>query len=130
MHEYSIVSALVDQVEAAARPHPTARITRVHVAIGELAGVELELLATAFTTFRGGTRCADAELTIDARPASWQCPKCKAPIARGAVLRCAPCDAPARLVSGDEIVLQRIELEADDDADDDTPDAPEEAPHV
>ena len=39
MHEYSIVAALVDQVEAAARPHPTARIKRVHVAIGGGDGV-------------------------------------------------------------------------------------------
>ncbi|MBL8626984.1 MAG: hydrogenase maturation nickel metallochaperone HypA [Myxococcales bacterium] len=123
MHEYSIVAALVDQVEAAARPHPTARIKRVHVAIGELAGVETELLATAFATFRGGTRCADAELTIDARPAAWRCPKCAATIARGAPLRCEPCGAPAKLASGDEIVLQRIELELDDD--DDAKEAPD-----
>jgi Zn finger protein HypA/HybF involved in hydrogenase expression len=29
----------------------------------------------------------------------------------GAVLRCAACGAPARLVSGDEIVLEQIEME-------------------
>ena len=115
MHEYSIVSALVDQVAAAARAHPAATVTRVHVAIGELAGVELELLATAFTTFRDRTVCAAAELVIEPRPAQWRCPKCQAEIARGAVLRCAPCATPAKLVSGDEIILQRIELDAADD---------------
>lgn len=116
MHEYSIISALVDQVEASARAHPGAYVVKVHVAIGELAGVELELLATAFDTFRAGTVCARAELAIEPRPARWRCPKCKAPIARGAVLRCEPCNAPARLESGDEIVLQRVELEQDDDS--------------
>jgi hydrogenase nickel incorporation protein HypA/HybF len=115
MHEYSIVSALVDQVEASARLHPDAFVTRVHVAIGELAGVDVGLLATAFETFRAKTVCDRAELAIEARPARWCCPKCKAVIPRGAVLRCEACAAPARLVSGDEIVLQRIELEQADE---------------
>ncbi len=115
MHEYSIVSALVDQVADAVRGHPGAIVRRVEVAIGELAGVETELLATAFETFRERTVCAAAELVIEARPARWQCPTCKAELARGEVLRCGPCATPARLVSGDEIILQRIELDAHDD---------------
>jgi hydrogenase nickel incorporation protein HypA/HybF len=115
MHEYSIVSALVDQVAAQARPHAGARVRRVHVAIGELAGVELALLATAFETFRGRTICAGAELVIEPRAACWRCPVCKTDLARGAILRCTSCDAPAKLASGDEIVLQRIELELEDD---------------
>jgi hydrogenase nickel incorporation protein HypA/HybF len=115
MHEYSIVSALVDQIEAFARPHPGAKVRRVLLVIGELAGVEIELLVTAFETFRGGTICADAAIEVEARPARWVCPKCKAVIPRGAILRCEPCAAPARLETGDEIVLQRIELEMEDD---------------
>jgi hydrogenase nickel incorporation protein HypA/HybF len=115
MHEYSIVSALVDQVEAQARPYPGVKVLRVHVAIGELAGVEIELLATAFSTFRATTVCANAELAIEARPAIWCCPKCKTVIPRGAILRCTPCEAPAKLTSGDEILLQRIEMEMEDD---------------
>lgn len=119
MHEYSIVSALVDQVEARARAHPGARVRRVEVAIGELAGVDPTLLATAFTTFRAHTVCADAELAIEARAATWTCPRCAAVIPRGARLRCDACDAPARLAGGDEILLQRIELEVDGDGDGD-----------
>lgn len=115
MHEYSIVSALVDQVADRARAHPGAVVRRVQVAIGELAGVEIELLVTAFETFRGGTVCADAALEVEARPARWVCPICKAAIVRGAVLRCGACNAPARLESGDEILLLRIELEMEDD---------------
>jgi hydrogenase nickel incorporation protein HypA/HybF len=114
MHEYSIISALVDRIEAEARPHPGAKVRRVTVTIGELAGVETELLATAFETFRGGTICADATLTIEPRAARWACPKCQAEIPRGAILRCEPCSAPARLLSGDEIMLQRVELEVED----------------
>lgn len=115
MHEYSLVSALVDQVEGQARPYPGARVRRVHLVIGELAGVDPELLATAFETFRAHTVCAEAELAIDRRAACWSCPSCGTVLTPGAELRCAPCATPARLTAGDEITLQRIELEMADD---------------
>lgn len=65
MHEYSIVGALVDQVERVAIEYRGAIVRRVHVKIGEYAGVELALLRTAFETFREQTVCAQAELVID-----------------------------------------------------------------
>jgi hydrogenase nickel incorporation protein HypA/HybF len=115
MHEYSIVSALVDQVEVArAGAPPAARVQRVHVAIGELAGVEIELLRTAFLTFRERTVCEAAALEIRAVAAEWRCLGCGRPIERGAILRCPDCGRPARLRCGDEIILERIELEVPD----------------
>lgn len=113
MHEYSIASALLRQVEKAARPHPGAKVRRVRVAIGELAGVEVALLATAFTALRPETPCAEAELVIDARPARWACPVCNDVIRDGEALCCPSCATPARLDSGGEILLQGIDLEID-----------------
>ncbi len=110
MHEYSIVQSLVDSVAAAVGKRDGA-VQRVDVAIGELAGVDCALLATAFEVFRGGTICEHATLTIDRIPARWECTRCGGAMARGGFLRCALCDAPARLALGDEIVLQRIEME-------------------
>jgi hydrogenase nickel incorporation protein HypA/HybF len=112
MHEYSIVSALVDRVQREAELHPGAVVRRLHVRIGELAGVELELLRTAFETFRERSVCAAAELEIAAVPAVWRCTQCGGALAPGAVLRC--CDRPARLESGDDIFLDRIEMEVPD----------------
>lgn len=109
MHEYSIVQSLVDSVMAAIPRDST--VHRLEVRIGELSGVDCELLATAYDVFRAGTICERAAMQIDRVPARWVCPKCNAEIARGAALRCRACDAPAHLASGDEIVLQRIELE-------------------
>ena len=114
MHEYSIVSALVDRVQREVDAYPGAVARRVHVRIGELAGVELELLQTAFTTFRERTVCADAELDIEQVPAMWRCARCNLPIATGAVLRCPSCGRPAELSAGGEIILQRIEMEVRD----------------
>jgi len=110
MHEYSIIQSLVDSVAAAVGPRPGA-VHRVEVAIGELAGVDCALLATAYEVFRAGTLCERAALTIERIPARWECPRCGGTIAPGGFLRCPHCDEPSRLAAGDEIVLQRIELE-------------------
>jgi hydrogenase nickel incorporation protein HypA/HybF len=121
MHEYSIIQSLVDSVAAAVGSRSGAAgnapvnavVHKVNVAIGELAGVDCTLLATAYEVFREGTLCERAALTIDRVPARWECPGCGAPITPGAFLRCALCGQPARLAAGDEIVLQRIEMEVD-----------------
>ena len=113
MHEYSIVQSLVDSVEKACGT-PAGVVHRIEVRIGELSGVDCELLATAFEVFRAGTICERATMTIDRTPARWICPKCNAEIPRGNALRCAGCKGPAHLDSGDEIILQRIEVEAPD----------------
>ena len=110
MHEYSIVQSLVDSVEAAVG-NRDASVQRVEIAIGELAGVDCALLTTAFEVFRGGTLCEHATLSIDRVTARWECQRCGGEVSRGGFLRCVLCDTPARLVAGDEIVLQRIELE-------------------
>jgi len=110
MHEYSIVQSLVDSVAAAVGSRQ-ASVHEVRVAIGEMAGVDCGLLTTAYEVFRAGTLCEHAALTIDRIPARWHCPRCQMAIASGAFLRCAACNEPAQLASGDEIVLQRIELE-------------------
>ena len=64
MHEYSIVASLIDRVQQEAAAYEGARVHRLHVKIGELSGVELDLLKTAFDTFRERTICDGAELTI------------------------------------------------------------------
>ena len=111
MHEYSIVQALVDSVEREARARSATVIHRLSVRIGALAGVEAGLLASAYEICRTGTLCAEAELAIESVPACWTCPDCGREMAPGEVLRCPVCQRPARLVSGDEIILDRIEME-------------------
>ena len=114
MHEYSIVASLIDRVQEEAALHGGTRVHRLHVKIGEQSGVELDLLKTAFDTFRERTICDGAELAIDSVVAVWACPRCDRVIARGAVLRCDTCGRGARMIHGDEIILERIEMEAPD----------------
>lgn len=112
MHEYSIVQALLERVEREARAHHATRVHRVCVSIGDLAGVEVGLLQTAYDTIRHRTLCHDAELDVHRVGARWECRSCGQAIPPGTPLRCTACGAPARLASGDEIMLDRIEMEA------------------
>jgi hydrogenase nickel incorporation protein HypA/HybF len=84
MHEYSIVASLVDRVEHEAFMRPGAIVRKLHVRIGEFAGVEPSLLQIAFETFRMHTRCEDAELAVVGVPGD------------------------------DDIILERIEMEVPD----------------
>ena len=111
MHEASLVTALLDRAEEEARAHGAVAITRVTVRIGELAGVEPELFRSAYELLREPTLCAQAELVLSSSPVRWSCSRCATEIAPGRPLRCPRCDAPARLASGDEILLERLELE-------------------
>lgn len=111
MHEYSIVQALLDRVAQEARRRGATRVHVVRVRIGEVAGVETDLLRTAYETIRRGTPCENAPLEITSTAARWQCPACGMPVTQGGPLRCRECGVPARLVSGDEIMLDRIDME-------------------
>jgi hydrogenase nickel incorporation protein HypA/HybF len=114
MHEYSIVQSLVDSVDVAAKQTPDGVVLRVLVEIGGLSGVDVDLLTTAFETFREGTCCESAELLIARVSTQWTCPSCDRPIASGSILRCPDCNEPARLTAGDEILLRQIEMEVPD----------------
>ena len=111
MHEYSIVQALVERVEAEARARQATAVHRLSVSVGELSGVEVELLLTAYSTFRDRTICEHAELDVQRVSARWECPRCQRAIESGAMLQCVTCAAPATLVAGGEIMLDQIEME-------------------
>ena len=114
MHEYSIIQALLARVDQEAQARGASAVHRLRVRIGELSGVEVELLVTAFDTFRERSLCTGAEMEVEPVAAEWSCPGCGEPVPRGAVLRCGACGLPARLVRGDEIVLDQIEMEVPD----------------
>jgi hydrogenase nickel insertion protein HypA len=111
VHEYSIVQALLERVEAEAHARGASSVHRLHVRIGEASGVEIDLLRTAYGVFRERTLCEKADMTIVPVPVRWECPRCVAPIPAGSILRCPECSEPARLSQGDEIILDRIEME-------------------
>lgn len=111
MHEYSIVQALYARVAAEAAARGARAVHAVRIRLGELSGVDPGLLDTAWRTFRERTLCESADVQIETVRAEWECDRCRAPIRAGAILVCPACGSSARLRAGDEIVLDRIEME-------------------
>ena len=111
MHEYSIVQALYDSVMSQAAARGAIGVHTVCVRIGELSGIDVGLLETAWRTFRVHTLCESAAMEVDVVSARWACRECGAEVARGRILRCPACDGRVRLTQGDEIVLDRVVME-------------------
>lgn len=114
MHEISLVENLLEQVSRQARARNAAAVCRIEVRIGEVSGVEPQLFASAFEQLRAGTLLGAARLEIHEVRADWRCQSCAQPVPSGEPLRCAACGSPAKLVAGDELMLDRIELEVAD----------------
>lgn len=112
MHELSVCLALMDQIHKIAREHNASRVERIVLKIGPLAGVEATLLENAFPLAATGTIAEGATLVMKASPVVVKCTECGAE-SRVVLNRllCARCgDFRTRLVSGDELLLEKLEL--------------------
>lgn len=113
MHELSVCQGLLSQVEAIAREHAADKVTAITLQIGPLSGVEPALLQQAFTLARAGGVAAEAALVIEALPVRVSCENCgRESEAAPNRLLCGHCgDYHTRLLSGDEMLLMRVELD-------------------
>jgi hydrogenase nickel incorporation protein HypA/HybF len=112
VHELAICQALIDQVEQIALEQRAQQVLTIHLGIGPLSGVEPHLLEQAFSIARAGGVAAEAELVIESLPVRVSCDQCgKITAALPARLLCGACgNWRTRLVSGDELQLQHVEL--------------------
>jgi hydrogenase nickel incorporation protein HypA/HybF len=113
VHELSVAQALVEQVDAVMDQHHASSATAIRVRIGPLAGVVPELLATAFPLAAAGSRMEHAELEFTHAPIQVHCQTCgldtEAAMNR---LLCGACgDWHTQILSGDELLLESVELE-------------------
>ena len=112
MHEFSLIQSLISRVGDEARRRSGLRVHVIAVRVGELSGVDPELLGNAFEIACQGTICAQAELRMSRVRAVWSCPRCGKVFAPGEVLNCAGCRAPAELSEGaDALTLESLEME-------------------
>ena len=114
MHELSVCLALLQQVESIAQQNNASSVDRIVLKVGPLSGVEADLLQNAYPLAVAGTVAEQAELVIEASGVVVRCTQCDAesdvPTNR---LVCPACgDYRTRLVSGDEMILQRVEFTA------------------
>jgi len=113
MHELSICQALIEQVIQIADEHHAVRVTGIYLTIGPLSGVEPHLLEQAFPFAAVETVAEGARLAIDKSPVRVYCSRCgKETIVAANKLLCGECGTwQTELTAGDEMILQRVELE-------------------
>lgn len=116
MHELSLVAGLFDTLEETAREHQARKITLVRLKVGQLAGVVPDLLESAFDTFKKGTIAGEARLEIEKVPARLRCRDCGGErLDEEGDFACLACGSRnVELLEGRELLVERIELEADD----------------
>jgi len=120
MHELAICQALMNQVESIAAERNARSVVSIVVGMGPLSGVEAQLLKHAYPVASAGTIAEGAELVIEDLPVRIRCTECgNESDASPNKLVCKVCgDWRTTLISGDELMLMRIELEkAHDQAD-------------
>ncbi|HET7204583.1 MAG TPA: hydrogenase maturation nickel metallochaperone HypA [Steroidobacteraceae bacterium] len=115
MHELAVCQALIDQVERVSRQHGRRRVLSVTVSVGVLSGVEGKLLEHAFPLAAAGTVAEEATLVVESVPVTVRCRTCRAETeAAPNRLVCGACrDWQVDVIAGEEMLLQRIEIEVE-----------------
>lgn len=124
MHELAVAQALVEQVDAVIDQHAAShdqdasssdawQASLIRLRVGPLAGVVPELLATAFPLAAAGSRMEHAKLEFAHAPIKVRCQTCSAETeAAMNRLLCGACgDWHTQVISGDELLLESVELE-------------------
>ena len=113
MHELAICQALMNQVESIAVQRNARSVVSIVVGMGPLSGVEAQLLKHAYPVASAGTVGEGAELVIEDLPVRIKCTQCgNESDALPNKLVCKACgDWRTTLISGDELILMRVELE-------------------
>ncbi|WP_345586494.1 hydrogenase maturation nickel metallochaperone HypA [Streptomyces prasinosporus] len=116
MHEMSVALSVVDHVEQAARSGGAHGVRRVHVEIGELAGVVPDALAFCFELACSGTVLEGAELVTRFVPGRASCAPCGRTWDTGMPpdMTCAACRKGAgELLSGRELRITEVHWSAE-----------------
>ena len=112
MHELSIAIGIVEAVTAEAEARGLGAISRVHVRVGALAGVEREALEFSFAPASEGTAAAGATLVIEEVPILVACASCGSKKQPKSLqeLACPGCGSTAvEVVQGRELELCAFE---------------------
>ncbi|MFI5756963.1 hydrogenase maturation nickel metallochaperone HypA [Streptomyces sp. NPDC051569] len=137
MHELSIATAVVAQVEEAVRANGGGHVSSLRLRIGELAGVVPEALRFSFGLAGEGTVLEGARLEVDTVPGRARCAACgrESEVGVPPMLWCEECARPlTELLSGRELEIAEVVLTDSSDAahgvNGDDRGTPEEATHV
>ena len=112
MHEYSIVQSLLESCKENAVANKANKITKVVVKIGVMSGIEIELLKSAFNTFKEGSICNDAQFIVNRQPIIIKCLKCqKESTLSKNEYQCPICNSvELNIIDGEGMYLMQLEM--------------------
>jgi len=114
VHELSIAVNLVEIADQAASNAGLARVTTVHLRLGQLSGVVADALLFGYDITTQGTRLEGSRLEIQETPVIVFCSRCQVdyPLPDLQRFRCPACgDSAVFVTAGKEIELVSIEGE-------------------
>lgn len=113
MHEFSLVEALLDEVERSLAGRRAGRVTEVGVTVGPLSGVEPTLLSFAFECLAGSRLGPACRLVVDWVPLRIQCSDCGTLFAPEWIdCWCPACKSGnTEILEGGDLMLSRITFE-------------------
>ncbi|HUN92974.1 MAG TPA: hydrogenase maturation nickel metallochaperone HypA [Burkholderiaceae bacterium] len=91
MHELSLAGGILRVVEEAAQRERFVRVKRLTLAVGTLAGIEVDALRFALDAIAPGTVLAGADVVVESEAGTAWCLACQASVAIEA--RAEPCPA-------------------------------------
>jgi len=113
MHELGIAASILDVVSHEAERRPQARILKVGLRIGELAGVDRDALAFGWEVLTKDTQWDGLALEMEQIPRRQRCTRCghefPAPDFMTACPKCA--DPLTATIAGDELDIAYLEVE-------------------
>lgn len=128
MHEFSIATAIVENVVEFAEKQRASRVIEVRLAIGEFAQIEAEQLRFCFQAITKETVLEDSTLEIETSSAAVRCPHCgyagPPKYWDGALsgtlvptLECPACGKSAEPAEGRECSIKTVKFAREDDSD-------------
>lgn len=113
MHEYSVVQALLEQIEDIAKKNGAKIVTKIVTKIGIMSGVEPHLLEIAFNTFKEKTICDGAEFVMNIQPLVIKCRSCgEYSELKKIQYCCQKCGSiDVEVIDGEDMFLMSLEME-------------------
>lgn len=112
MHEYSIVSSLLNLCEKEAKKQNAKTINKVTLQIGKLSAIEPHFLESSFDFFKKDTICENAILFMKLIDIEIYCNSCKnTNIILDKNFFCPDCkSSETKILRGQEMVIESIEV--------------------
>lgn len=113
MHEWSIATALVEQIRQCQAREGFATVRRVDVAVGVMSGVDARALAFCFPMALEGTPFVGACLSWEELPVRLHCRECgeEMETMEPCLMPCRACaSGQVEIVAGEDLMLRSLEV--------------------